>query len=365
MFGDLFGILGKQGPDVWFDTARSLAHNVAVGDATTVNPNPATRSRLEEFAPLVARYLESDFTIPVSHDFSAVTRTGLTEAALLQWRPLIEPSLPVAPAESGVSDDQASSMMNQLMGAIGPLFTGFQLGSVAGHFSERAWSLAVLPLPRITRERLVHIDNVETFASEWSLDLDTTLVFALAREFAASELLTQPGVSDALRVLLLDASREALASQGDIVGRLTSLDNPQDLMALMSNPEGLLDGITAPEDSSATRAINAAAAALRSVLDFVAFSITEQIVGSAPQLREAYRRYRRSDARGEDSAAALFGISTQGEHQDAAEEWTAAIVREHGLGSLTALFRVDGLPSYHELSQPEEWWQRVISSPLA
>ena len=32
MFGDLFKLLGQQGPDAWFQTATQLALNVARGD---------------------------------------------------------------------------------------------------------------------------------------------------------------------------------------------------------------------------------------------------------------------------------------------------------------------------------------------
>jgi len=73
-----------------------------------------------------------------------------------------------------------------------------------------------------------------------------------------------------------------------------------------------------PEESDATRAINAAASVLLAFFDSAAHQITEAILGPRPALVEAYRRHRRSDARGEDAAAALFGISTQGEHHDQA-----------------------------------------------
>ena len=111
--------------------------------------------------------------------------------------------------------------------------------------------------------------------------------------------------------------------------------------------------------------MSAAAAVLRAVFDAVAFHVTEQIVGPVNQLREAYLRYRLADARGEDAAAALFGISTHGDHQTAADSFVADVVTAHGLGAFTSLLQADGLPTHAELTQPHEWFARVTSSPLA
>ncbi|MGC2168646.1 MAG: zinc-dependent metalloprotease, partial [Acidimicrobiales bacterium] len=127
----------------------------------------------------------------------------------------------------------------------------------------------------------------------------------------------------------------------------------------------LLEGIEVPEETNATRAINAATSVLLAFFDAVAKDVTETMLGPRPGLFEAYARHRRSDARGEDAAAALFGISTQGPHHDAAREFVSTLVAEHGLGVFSALLRVDGLPSASELASPSAWYERVTTSPLA
>ncbi len=134
----------------------------------------------------------------------------------------------------------------------------------------------------------------------------------------------------------------------------------------MENPESLLDGIEVPEETDATRAINAAASVLLAFFEAAAQQITETMLGPRPALVEAYRRHRRSDARGEDAAAALFGISTQGEHHEAG----GASSCRHSPPStrsrvFSALLRVDGLPSAEELDDPTAWYERVTNSPLA
>ena len=364
MFGDIFNLLGQQGPDAWFQTATQLALNIARGEDGDPNPKPVERQRLEELAPLVGRRVDALFGVSKEPLITAVNRSALTLAALHQWKPLIEPMLATPPA-APTDLDVANPMMAQLVSTLGPLFTGFQMGSVAGHFSERAWSLAVLPLPRDDEQRMLVVNNLTSFAEAWSLERDEVYVFALAQEFVASLVLTQPGTGDALRALLIDAVREATAAQSDLLSRLQGMINPEDLTSLMSNPESLLDGIELPEETDATRAINAAASVLSAFFDKAAHDITEAILGPRPALVEAYKRHRRSDARGEDAAAARFGISTQGPHHDQARDFVDTLAQAHGLGVFDALLRVDGLPSAKELESPELWYQRVTSSPLA
>lgn len=365
MFGDIFSLLGQQGPDAWFSTATQLALNIARGTDGDPNPLPIERQRLEELAPLVGRHVDALFEVSKEPSITTVNRSALTMAALSQWRPLMDPLLASTTSMGEGLELGTNPMMAQMAATIGPLFVGFQMGSVAGHFSERAWSLAALPLPRLSDERLLVVNNLTAFAEAWSLERDEVYVFALAQEFVASLVLTQPGTGDALRALLIDTVRESTRAQGDLIERLQSMIQPDDIAKIMSNPESLLDGIEMPEETDATRAINAATSVLLAFFEAAAHQITQAILGPRPTLIEAYARHRRSDARGEDSAAALFGISTQGPHHDAAAQFVATMAQQHSLSVFDALLRVDGLPSAAELESPESWYQRVINSPLA
>src|SRR5665213_2704677 len=222
-----------------------------------------------------------------------------------------------------------------------------------------------LTIAALAQWRLLVVNNLASFAQAWSLEHDEVYVFALAQEFVASLVLSQPGTGDALRALLLDGVRESAAAQGDLLDRLQSMINPEDLSSFMSNPESLLDGIEMPDETAATRAINAATSVLLAFFDAAAPEITTAILGPRAALVEAYRRHRRSDARGEDAAAALFGISTQGEHHDQAAAFVDTLSKEHSLRVFDALLRVDGLPSAAELTDPNTWYERVTNSPLA
>lgn len=365
MFGDIFSLLANQGPDAWMQTATQLAHSIARGEDGDPNPSPADRQRLEEFEPLVGRRVAALFEIVGGNGLVVVNRTGLVDAALAQWRPLIEPGLARSAQVNQSLDTSEGAMMAQMASTLAPMMMGFQLGSVAGHFSERAWSLATLPLPRLDAQRLIVVNNVASFAEEWSLERDEVFVFALAHEIAAAFVLSQPGTGDALRALLVDTVNEAMALQGDIVRRLQALMETGDIEGAMSDPSTLLEGIDSVSDSRATRAINAATSVLSAFFTEVASSVVTAMFGPRPALDEAYRRHRVEDVKGEETAAALFGIAARGPHLESAQRFVRAITREHGLEAFGALLRVDGLPLADELDDPSAWFERVTNSPLA
>src|ERR1700677_419326 len=143
MFGDIFSMLSQQGPDAWYQTASQLALNIARGDDGDPNPLPIERQRLEELAPLVGRHVDALLGVSSEATVVAVNRSALTMAALEQWRPLMEPmmtpsnSTSPAPVADDELDPQDNQLIAQISSTIGPLFAGFQMGSVAGHFSER------------------------------------------------------------------------------------------------------------------------------------------------------------------------------------------------------------------------------------
>lgn len=363
--GDLMKMLGQQGPNSWLETARALALNIARGDDADPNPLPVERQRLEQYGPLVARHIEMLLGVPQATPARAGTRSELSEAALRDWAPLVAPHAipPTTPAEA-TDDNPMGPMLAQLGAAMGPLFIGFQLGSVAGHFSETAWSLGAIPLPREDDERTIIVNNVARFADEWSLDHDQVMIYAVAYEHTAATYLRQDGTGTALRALLFDAVRDAQATQGDIMGRLSGLMQGGDMSELMSNPEQIFDGIELGEETPATIAIDAASVCLRATFDFIAGHVTHSIVGPTPLLDEALRRHRRSDAKGEESAAALFGISIRGSRVDVAEQFVREVATTWGIEELSRLFQLDGLPSAEELLQPAVWRSRVTQSPF-
>ncbi|MEI6710523.1 MAG: zinc-dependent metalloprotease [Actinomycetota bacterium] len=362
MFNDLFAMMSKAGPDAWYSNAQQMALSVARGDDGDPNPAPAERQKLEELAPLIARHIEGIFAVQVEPHIECVTRTQLTQAALDQWKPLLEPGLAISSQALSNSD---MPQIAALASTLGPLMIGFQMGSIAGHFSEQAWSLATLPLPRIDGVRRIAVNNVVRFVDEWSLDHQAVFTFALAQEMVASLVLSREGTSDALRALLVDTVRESAALQGGLIHRIQEMMQEGSPQELMANPEQMFEGMDAPEATPATDALNAAAGVLSAFIAFTALRITEMMFGPSNTLAEAYRRHCLSDAQGEAAASALFGIAPRSHFHEPSNDFVATIAEKHGIATFDALLRVDGLPLASELNDPEVWFERVTNSPLA
>jgi uncharacterized protein (DUF2342 family) len=259
---------------------------------------------------------------------------------------------------------ELAPMLSQMSAVIGPLFGGFQLGSAAGHFTQHAWSLGVLALPRRDRVARVHLGTIATFAADWSLDLDAALTFTAAFELAAAAILSQPGVADATGALLLDALADARQQQRSMFDQLGGLMGAGGFDP-DADPATFLDSLHEPTATPATLALEAYTATLREWCLVVASDVTTAMVGSATAPLEAVRRHIASDARGEEAAAALFGLSVRGETVSLAREFVHAIVRDYGRDALDTLTRVDGAPTQEELRQPSAWFERVTHSPLA
>jgi uncharacterized protein (DUF2342 family) len=216
----------------------------------------------------------------------------------------------------------------------------------------------------VTSERTICSTNVATFANEWSLDTDAAFVFALALEIVADVVLTQPGLGDALRALLLDSTKESMSFQGDVMHKLRGMMG-QDATALMGDPSALVDELGTLGETAATNAINAAVAVLLCFFEAAALSVVTAMFGPQPAVAEAWRRYRLSDAQGEDGAAALFGISNHGPHHELAKKFVDSLEAAHSLRVFDAFLRVDGLPTWAELASPDAWYERITTSPLA
>jgi hypothetical protein len=219
MFEDIFRLVGQQGPHAWWQTAQQLAMNVATTEGGDVNVDPLLRQRLDELAELVGRRCDELVGGGARGGVTAVTRAQLVTEALSEWQPLIslDAVTPELPAELA-----GNELVSRLLTTMGPLFLGFQVGSAIGHFSADAASCAELPLPRRAEGQAhLHLAAVAILATELGISVDAVTIFAAARELLSRWLLADTGLSLSVTALLADATRDALAVQGDLMSRLT------------------------------------------------------------------------------------------------------------------------------------------------
>lgn len=222
-----------------------------------------------------------------------------------------------------------------------------------------------LPLPRSSSTGALAVDNVGRFASDWSVDLDHALAYAAAHEALGSYICSQPGTALALEALLLDAVNDASAAQGDIMQRLTDMFQGGGIDDYVNHPERLADQLGDISETPATARLDSALCVVRAAIDEIATSATTEVVGPITQLSEALRREQLDEKHGVASAAAMFGVTLNGERMDDARRFVASVVTSEGHASLLALTQADGLPLVNELHDAPSWCERVRSSPFA
>jgi putative hydrolase len=367
LLGDLLKAMGGAPATAWFDAARGLAVSVVTDEQEGHNPDPVARIRLEELARVVAMHLGEVTGAPVETEIEPVTRAAWAVAALTSWRPRLEPliaasaSPPPLPVEEG---DATAAMLARFTASMGPMFVGLQVGSTAGHLAEHALGSSAFPLPWPTADHaLVVVRNVEQFASDWSLDVDAVTAFTVARELAARALYAHEPVARRVEALLAEATASQMAAQRSLLERLTEADSPEDLSALLGDPESFVEslaGLEAAAGGPAHDALNAAVTALSAYLDELARVTAARVLGDAARLAEAWHRHRTGDSKGVEAAAALFGVDLTRERVDLGAAFVAGVIERDGLDALGRLLSdPSALPTPAEIVAPGLWLART------
>jgi putative hydrolase len=369
LLGDLLKAMGGAPATAWFDAAKGLAVSVVADEHEAYNPDPVTRIRLEELARVVAMHLGEVTGAAVETEVEPVTRAAWAVAALTSWRPRLEPLVatsatapPIPGAE--VEADATAAMLARFTASMGPMFVGLQVGSTAGHLAEHALGSSAFPLPwPEAHHALVVVRNVEQFATDWSLDLDAVTAFTVARELAARVVYADPAVASRVEALLAAATAAQMAAQRSLLERLTEADSPEDLSALLGDPESFvesLSGLEAAAGGPDHDALNAAVTALSAYLDELARVVAARVLGDAAQLAEAWHRHRTGDSKGVEAAAALFGVDLSRDRVDLGAAFVAGVVERDGLDVLGRLLHDPAaLPTPAEIVAPGLWLART------
>ena len=208
-------------------------------------------------------------------------------------------------------------------------------------------------------------ENINAFASDWSLDPDSTLLWVCAHELTVQLVLDRPHISRRLGELLQGAAAESVAAQQGIAERLSGTGlEPESLQHLMSDPEALLADLLTPGTRATSDRLSVLVAALLGYVDHATSAIAEGITGSAGPLSEAWYRYRVSDSRGRQAAAALFGFDVGREQVDRGAAFVRGVLEragEEGLARLLSDART--LPTPAEVDAPGLWLERIDLPP--
>ena len=367
LLGDLLKAMGGTPATAWYDAAKALAVSVVSDDQEGHNPDPVARIRLEELASIVALHVAEITGAPVGARIEPATRAAWALAALESWRSRLEPLVAAAstpPPLNFEGDDTTGAMLAQFAVSMGPMFVGLQVGSTAGHLAERALGCSAFPLPwPAAPQPLVVVRNLDQFAEDWSLEPDHVAAFTIARELAARAAYSNASVAARVESLLAEATAAQMAAQRSLLDRLTDATDPEDLSALLGDPEHLLEGLSGMDGVGLGvehDALNAAVTALAASFDEVARVVAGRVVGDAGSIAEAWHRHRTGDSKGDQAAASLFGVDLSRERVEIGAAFVAGVVEREGIDALARL-TADGasLPTPAEIVAPGLWLART------
>jgi putative hydrolase len=389
-------MLGTNAPDQW-EMTRSFALNVATGGEAEPNVEPVQRIRLEQLARVAELNVSEATGLAVAPDGRrlscvAVGRGDWTVRALESWRAVLTSMAPVAgpsPATSAPGDgqqldplsgDDPAGGLGELLGrwatAIGPMFFGLQVGSVVGHLSQRALGQYPLALPWTPSDELLLVTaNIASFADDWSLPEEETLLWVCARELASNSVLTRPHVRTRMEELLFELAASAATAQQNLTGRLGALGGPggiggegtdlESLQGMFNDPEALLGDLLTPESRHSSDQLTALALVIDGYADHVADVVGTKLVGSHTQLAEAWYRRRIERGKGEEAAGALFGLDLDQPQVDRGRAFIAGVLERAGDDGLSKLWSsARNLPTPSEVDAPGLWLERIALPEL-
>lgn len=374
------------GGTAWLDAAKALAHGVATeGAAAEGNADPLVRIQLDELARVAELHVADATGLAVGSgehpiSFAPLGRGAWALRVLDAWQPLVEklvagqrsaPSLPPGLLGSEPGDDLVAGggldagmadMLGRFAATLGPLLTGLQFGSAAGHLAQRALGQYTLPLPWPPSDELVVVpENIAAFARDWSLPEDQTRLWVCIHELTAHAVLSRPHVAKRIRDLIDEATADAVGSQQQLLERLTGEQlDPEALQRMVSDPEALLGDLLSPEQERVSANLVAVTSALGGYVDHVTTRVATTLIGSTANLAEAWYRYRIEGSDAEALAASLFGLAVGRQQVDRGAAFVRGVVERAGEDGLAKLWGdVKNLPTPAELDAPGLWLERI------
>ncbi|MCB1030872.1 MAG: zinc-dependent metalloprotease [Acidimicrobiales bacterium] len=383
-FGDLIKMLGSQGPVQW-DAARQLAVSIAAGGESEPNVDPLERVRFEQLGRIADLHVAqatglSTSTTGHSVTITPVTRTQYALATLDAHQSLIEAMAgalqlnnqadPSAGAELDPFDqsDPAEAWLQQMMGLLSPMLIAMTAGSLVGHRSTRDFGSFDLPIPRPAGDDLLVVaPNIESFASDWSMDGEDLRLWVCLYQLTHHAVLGLPHVRARLEGLLMDYASSFETSPDSLNDKLNDLDMSSgggDPMAkfqeLMGDPEVVLGAVRSPRQQDLLPHLEALVCTIVGYVDHIMDRIGAGLVGSYHQITEAVRR-RRVEASAQDRfVQRLLGLELTQDRYDRGEAFISGVVERAGTEGLERLWLSrEMLPTPPEVDAPGLWLARI------
>ena len=388
LFGDLsklFGAGGMGGGGPW-ETARTLALNVATEGTSEPNVDPIERMKLEQLARVAELQVAHVTGLSTTHTGKGltvlpVTRGHWARRTLDDYRPLLEKLATSlgTPALGDVGDeladpddplgpeDQLAAMLGPMLAAMQPMMVAMTAGSMVGHLARRSVGQYDLPIPRPKSDELmIVVPNLEAFGREWSLPDDDLRLWICLHEIAYHTILGVPHVRARIESLLTQYTTSfrndprALEEQLGDIDLGGGPDMMRDIQRILGEPGALLGAIQSDEQRALLPQLHAALAMIAGVVDHVMDEVGNKLIGSYGMLTEALRRRRVETAESDRFVERLLGVEMTQSVYDRGSTFVGGVIERAGEDGLARLWGSERmLPSPPEIDAPGLWLARI------
>lgn len=378
-FGDMLRAISAQGPLQW-DIARQVAMSTALGgSAAEPNVDPADRIVLESLAPIAELHVETHTglsTTPTGHPRTllVVNRTTWCHHTLEAYKPLfttLATSLSgsdVVPSESFEpdSEDSMASMMAGLVKVMAPAMMGISVGSMIGTMSQYAFGQYDIPLPRDPAHQLLLVpSNINSFAKDWSLQIDDLRMWVLIQELTAHAVFGVPHVREVVSSTVRRFVAGFRPNPTALFERMTGIElSGSDPMAMLQkflgDPTLILGAERSEEQETLSPILDAIIAAIIGYIDHSVDAITSNVLGGGSQIAEAVRRRRVESSPNDVFLEQLLGLRLTRRQVERGRTFVDGVVDRAGNEGIVQLFSASGnLPTPSELDAPGLWLARL------
>jgi putative hydrolase len=375
LFREFARLLASESGPVNWELARQVAVATAVGadafGATPALPRPAPTPPPSERAEWDERLRLAELWVdPVTSlagrgltlAAQPVSRPDWAEAVLLELAPLVEPGArrltEALRPEAGATPDE----MSQVMGRLGSLLAGLQIGGLVGQLARLVLAQYDLGLPSREPARVMVVpENVAEFEASTTVPADQFRLWLAAHEVVRQRIFVGvPWLADHLTAVVDEIARETNPDPSGLIDRLQSMNlgGTEDLREIMEGGEGLL-GPATPALEAAVGRLEAALA----ITEGYALTVCEQALsGRLPALGaiQAAVERRLADPDGPQALfAGLMRVDPERAGAARGQRFCREVLAATDIDGLDRLWaHPDFLPTPEELAVPGRWLER-------
>lgn len=361
LFREIQRVLSAQSGPVNWEIARQIAR--AVASAGRPGPGPTEQEQAAfadacRVAELKVTQLTDLQSTKALSEVKVLTRPQWAEANLEGFRYLIDRLATRLGGQIG-GDSLPALPLQAAMSQLGPLLFGLQVGFLLGYLSHRVLGQYDLCLPRSSPGVLYFVHpNITKLERELELDPQQFRLWLALHEVTHVLEFESVGWTRPHFVGLLERYIDAAEmDSSEVMERLPSLSDPEQLSRLMEHPEELLPLMMTPAQQEILEDIQAFMSVLEGYGEWTMDIAGREMLPEFEKMREAITRMRAERSSAEKLFEALLGIDLKREQYRAGEKFVRSVAEA---GKQHLLWKgPETLPTMEEIQEPHRWLERV------